>query len=179
VFGLLVALIFFLVIGSATGDWGWAAAGSLIALFGSLIPYFSFHLWSTWRHPDQHKFWSLNTEHVYQAHGRPHLYLAIKPRYLMVGGYRCLCSVRSPDRLTYHSRVGMTAVEYPRDFEGAPPLVAGVYRVCWLEPAKKGKLRPLLEYRREVTEAMIEPGVVTTVGTPPPRIYARTRARGG
>jgi uncharacterized membrane protein len=161
--GVVPALAVLLVVGLYTGNWGFAGVVAVVAAVAVFLPFYLFHLWRNWRHPDQHKFWSLDMEQVYQAHGNPHLYLSIKPRYLMVGGYNCLCSVRSPDKTQYQSRVGATGVEYPRDFEGAPPLVVGVYRVRWLEETKKGKLTPLLEYRREVTEAMMERGAVTSV----------------
>lgn len=110
------------------------------------------------RHPDQHEFWSVDSSGVTTVQGSPYLALSIRPKYLMTGGdYQCFCSVITPDGDRYRTRVGSPSVEYPRDFEGAPAVVVGVYQVRWLDQTG-GKEKPLLAYDREVTKPMLESG---------------------
>jgi hypothetical protein len=145
--------------------WNRSAAGTLLAalLVFPLVFAFTFagRLISNLRHPHQHEFWSVEPGLVAPSQGIPYLALSIRPKYLMTEGhYHCFCSVITPDGNQYRTKGGAPSVEYPRDFEDASALVAGVYRVHWLDETEDGKQKPLLAYKREVTEAMLEPGAV-------------------
>ena len=97
---------------------------------------------------------------------RLNLRLLPKDRTVKHGGPLVDCWVRAPGGETFKHRPlsgrsyrGEYDGLYPEDFDGAPLLTSGKYRVIWLEEAKPEKWREILTHRLTVTDAMLhQPG---------------------